>query len=207
MVQQENQGTISEAVATALATVPKVPEVTDAFLDKLARLLTEFADVWHQPKAGLCSVILPEFEVLGPPKRARARPVPPVLENELFRQVDDLIAVGLIDPDPYCEWVAPCHLVPKPRSDKWRLVIDYRYINSVMADEGYQIPQPMSIFAKLRNARWFTLLDLWNVKLAPSARRYTGFAVPGRGVFTWNILPFGLKVSLTVFQRAVELAL
>jgi hypothetical protein len=211
LVQQEDRGSVSTAIKEALKSIPPAPDVTPEFLGSLTDLLSEFADIWHKPQAGKCSVILPEFEVLGPPKRAKARPVPPALESELFRQVDDLIAADLISPDPLCEWVAPCHLVPKPRSDKWRLVIDYRYINSVMADEGYPIPQPLSIFAQLRGSRWFSLVDLnwgfWNVRLSPQARRFTGFAVPGRGVFVWNVLPFGLKVSPTVFQRAIEIAL
>ena len=138
-------------------------------------------------------------------------PVPPNLQSELFRQVDDLIEAGLIRAEPLCEWVAPCHLVPKPRSDKWRLVVDYRYVNSVMIDEGYQLPATATFFVQLRGCRFFTLVDLnwgfWNVRLPEESKKFTGFVVPGRGIFVWNVLPFGLKISPTVFQRAIEMAL
>ena len=63
----------------------------------------------------------------------------------------------------------------------------------------------------MRDHSWFTLIDLnwgfWNVSLEENAKKYTGFAVPNRGVYKWNVMPFGLKISPTVFQRAIELAL
>jgi transposase InsO family protein len=63
----------------------------------------------------------------------------------------------------------------------------------------------------LAGASIFTLIDLnwgfWNVSLDEQSRQYTGFVVPERGVFTWTVMPFGLKTSPTIFQRAIEIAL
>jgi reverse transcriptase-like protein len=91
------------------------------------------------------------------------------------------------------------------------LVVDYRYVNSVMVDEGYQLPATATFFVQLRGCRYFTLVDLnwgfWNVRLPEENKKFTGFVVPGRDVFVWNVLPFGLKISPTVFQRAIEMAL
>ena len=152
-----------------------------------------------------------EIIVKGEPKRAKARPTPPRLREELNKQVDDLLAAGVIKPAPDCKWVSPCHLVPKPRSDKWRLVIDYRYMNTLTQDDSYQIPNVSDLLIRLTGAKVFTLIDLnwgfWNVSLDTQSQQYTGFVVPERGVFIWTVMPFGLKISPTVFQRAIEKAL
>ena len=81
-------------------------------------LFEEYSDLWYRPKAGRCTTVTMEIIVKGEPKRAKARPTPPHLSEELNKQVDDLLAAGVIKPAPDCKWVSPCHLVPKPRSDK-----------------------------------------------------------------------------------------
>jgi hypothetical protein len=152
-----------------------------------------------------------EIKVRGQPKRVTARPTPMHLREELNRQIDDLLAAGVIAPQPDCKWVSACHLVPKPRSTKWRLVIDYRYVNTLVEDDGYQIPNIQDLLVRLTGAKVFSLIDLnwgfWNVSLDEQSRQYTGFVVPERGVFIWLVMPFGLKISPTVFQRAIEMAL
>lgn len=109
------------------------------------------------------------------------------------------------------EWVAPCMIVPKKGGNKWRLVIDYRYVNSVMVDDGYQMPLITDIFSALRGMVWFSIIDLnwgfWNLPLTEESVKYTGFAVPKRGVDVWKVCPFGMKVSPTHFQREIEIAL
>ena len=41
----------------------------------------------------------------------------------------------------YSAWVARGFLVPKPGTNKWRLVIDYRYLNSCL--EAHELPLPV----------------------------------------------------------------
>lgn len=82
------------------------------------------------------------------------------LKTEIDRQVNDLLAAGVIRPDPDCEWVSPCHLVRKPRSDKWRLVTDYCYVNTLVQDDSYQIPAATDLIIRLTSGRTFTLIDL-----------------------------------------------
>ena len=120
-------GNVREAVNTCVTKWSV--EVTPAQLKAGVDLLTEFSDVWHTPKVGKRTTVTMNIKVVGRPKRVKARPVPVHLRAELNKQIDDLLAANVIIPAPDCEWVAACHLVPKPRSILWRLVIDYRYIN------------------------------------------------------------------------------
>ena len=73
-----------------------------------------------------------ELVVTGKPRRFRARPTPAHLKKELNCQIDDLLQAHVIELAPDSLWVLLCHLVPKPRSDKWYLAIDYCYLNTVL---------------------------------------------------------------------------
>jgi hypothetical protein len=185
--------------------------LSEAERERATALLLQYKDTWFKPRIGRCTTVEMEIKVTGLPKRFSARPVPVNLRDEMKRQISDLLEAKAITRAPKCEWVSACQLVPKPRSTKWRLVIDYRYINTLVHDDGYQMPLISDLLIKLSGARYFTLIDLnwgfWNVSLSPQSRQYTGFVVPGLGVFTWNVMPFGLKTSPTIFQRAIEMAL
>jgi hypothetical protein len=180
-------------------------------MQNFKQLMLEYKDLWFKPQAGRCTTMEMDVTVNGPPKRQNARPCPAHLISELHRQIDDLLEAALIENDPQCKWVAPCSLVRKPRSDKWRLVVDYRYINTLVEDDSYQLPRIDEILMHLKGMKWFSVIDLnwgfWNLRLSPRSQQYTGFAVPGRGIYKWLVTPFGLKVSPTNFQKAIEIAL
>lgn len=37
-----------------------------------------------------------------------------------------------------------------------------------------------------------------------SSKEYTAFTVPGRGLFQWRVMPFGLHSAPATFQRALD---
>ena len=208
-IQQQSHRSVIETIR---ADVPNwSTQLTPAQAQQAEALLGEFSDVWYEPKIGLATTVTMEIKVRGLPRRVAARPTPVHLRGELNRQIDDLLRAGVIEPAPDCRWVSSARLVPKPRSTKWRLVTDYRYVNSLIEDDGYQIPNAQDLLIRLSGAKLFTLIDLnwgfWNVSLDPDSYQYTGFTVPERGVFIWKVMPFGLRTSPTIFQRAIEKAL
>ena len=73
------------------------------------------------------------------------------------------------------------------------------------------IPNVQDLLVCLARKNLFSLIDInwgfWNVSLSRESRQYTGFVVPDRGVFQWTVMPFGLKTSPTIFQRAIEKAI
>ena len=114
--------------------------LTDVQRAGAIQLLLDFLEVWYRPQIGRCTTIQMEIHLCGVPKRIAVRPIPVHLRDEMNKQIDGLLNANAIEPAPECKWVSACHLVPKPRSDKWRLVIDYRYINTLIQDDGYQMP-------------------------------------------------------------------
>lgn len=86
--------------------------------------------------------------------------------------------------------------------------IDYREVNERIQADHYPLPHTDALLSKSANARCFSTLYLskgfCNLRLEPESQQYTGFVVPGRGVFTWTVCPFGIKPAPDAFQRRLE---
>jgi len=44
----------------------------------------------------------------------------------------------------------------------------------------------------------------WQIPLKKSSRQYTAFTVPGKGLFQWRVIPFGLHSASATFQRVFD---
>ena len=124
--------------------------------------------------------------------------------------VDVFINRGFVVPcSDKMDWVSRGFLVPKPNG-KWRLVIDYRWLNSQL--EGYNFPLLVieDEIAKQRGRFFFTLVDLEDgfnqMRLAEELQPLSAFITPF-GQYMWTVLPTGVKVGPQVFQRMVQHAL
>ena len=91
-------------------------------------------------------------------------------------------------------WVSRGFLVPKPGTNKWRLVIDYRYVNTQL--RGCQFPLPVieDLFVRQAENQLLTFLNLEDgfheMPLSECSRQYTAFCTPF-GVFEGRVYPWG----------------
>jgi len=44
----------------------------------------------------------------------------------------------------------------------------------------------------------------WQIPLNADSREYTAFTVPGKGLFQWRVMPFGLHSASATFQRVLD---
>ena len=152
---------------------------------------------------GWCKLeLLPNSE----PRACKAIRVVGIREQVLKEKCQEFLDKGWIR-ESHSNWVARGFLVPKPGVNKWRLVIDYRYLNSCL--KGHEFPLPViedTLLSQAGNHLW-TLLDLEDgfhqMPLEESSRFLTAFCTPF-GVFEWNVLPMGVKVGPAAFQRMVS---
>jgi len=67
------------------------------------------------------------------------------------------------------------------------------------------MPRINYILDNLREARYISSVDLkdgyWQIPLEEDSRQNTAFTVPGKGLFQWRVMPFGLHSALATFQR------
>lgn len=140
------------------------------------------------------------------PIRQRYFPKNPKMREIINKQVEELLAKGQIEPSasPYC---SPIVLVKK-KDNSWRMCVDFRKINENSERDAYPMPHIPSILNRLKKARYVSSIDLkqgyWQVPIRAEDRQYTAFVVPGKGLYQWRVMPFGLHSAPATFQRLLD---
>jgi transposase InsO family protein len=148
------------------------------------------------------------FEVEGRPVASKLRYLTPELKQELEKQVNAMLASGVIQPSK-SPWVSAPVFVQKKGGD-WRLCLDYRRVNAQTVPDRYPLPLLWDQVQRAAHHRYFTCIDLnsgfWNLPLEEESRKYTAF-ITHVGVFEFNVLPFGMRNAPSEFQRLMDQAL
>ena len=134
-------------------------------------------------------------------------------EEALTGMIKKFISRGWIVPSK-SEWTSQAFVVPKPAKmsgeKQWRLVLDYRYLNSQTKDDPFPLPLIEDLITRQSvNCIWsiFDLEDGFHqMHLHPESQEYTAFVTPN-GVYQWTVLPMGVKNGPAMFQRMIQWAL
>ena len=161
-----------------------------------------------KPKLGLTHLTKHSIDVQrAKPIKQRYYPVSPKVREEMYQVMDKLLEEGVIKPSNSA-WSCPVVMHFKPDGTR-RPCIDFRKINELTKKDAYPLPNVNEIFSKLRNARYISTLDLskayFQVSFDENSEEYTAFTIPGRGLYQFTRLPFGLSNSPATFQRWTEL--
>lgn len=138
--------------------------------------------------------------------RQRYYPRNPMMKAVINNQISELLEDGMIEKSesPYS---SPVVLVRK-KDGNWRMCIDFRQLNENSEQDAYPMPHIQPILNRLRNANFLSTIDLrngyWQIPIRADCRKYTAFCVPGRGLFQWKVMPFGLHSAPATFQRALD---
>lgn len=133
--------------------------------------------------------------VLGEAKPVKQRfyPVSPAVEKLIFQEVDRMLNLGVIEPSNSA-WSSPMRLVVKP--NKIRLCLDARKINQVTKKDAYPLPSIEGIL-DLKDA-------YWQVALSEKYKALTAFTVPGRPLYQFVVMPFGLCNAAQTMCRLMD---
>lgn len=138
--------------------------------------------------------------------------LPYMQKTEVEEQIQKMVNDQIIE-KATSAWNSPILLVPKKSSGdkkKWRLVIDYRKLNTVIEDDKFPLPNIDDIIDALAGAKYFSHLDLsqgyYQCLLRPEDRPVTAFSTPS-GQYQMTRLPMGLKISPSSFSRLMTIAM
>ena len=132
----------------------------------LRNMLHNFQDIFQPPdkKLPFTTKVKAEIRTIDQsPVYSKTYPYPQELKSEVHSQINKLLNDGIMRPSrsPYN---SPVWIVPKKldasNEKKYRLVIDYRKINSKTISDRYPIPDTASVLANLGSNKYFTTLDL-----------------------------------------------
>ena len=100
-------------------------------------------------------------------------------------------------------------MVEKKDSTK-RFCIDFRALNKISKGSAVPLPIIDDILASLGSARYFSKLDLksgyWQVGMEESSKERV-VVTTHRGLFHFNVMPFGLCNAPGVFQELMSIIL
>nr|KYP59238.1 polyprotein [Cajanus cajan] len=124
------------------------------------------------------------------------------------QECQELLRQGLIE-QTTSNWACQAFYVEK-RSErlrgKKRLVVDYKPLNHFLKDDKFPLPKTSTLPILLKESKIFSKFDLksgfWQLGVDPSERHKTAFCIPN-AQYQWTVLPFGLKVAPSLFQKAI----
>ena len=171
----------------------------------LQTVLQNFSDVLN-PKPGRTDLSTFSINtgdhdpVCGPHWR-----IPPKWLEEVRRQVDDLLSLGIIAPS-VSPWASSVVTVKK-KDGGIRICVDYRALNACTQPDPYLMPLIEEILDTLASAKVISKIDLnkgfHQIPVKPEDQEKTAFFTPW-GKFQFVVMPFGVRNGPATFQRLMD---
>ena len=190
----------------ALALIERAPsdQVTGSNAPDVQKLLTEFEDVFEEPKA------LPPHRSFdhaitlqnnAQPVNSRPYRYSLLQKDEIERQVKEMIDAGLITPS-LSPFASPVLLVKK-KDDTWRFCVDYKPLNHITIKNKFPLPIADELMDELAGTKVFSKLDLragyHQIRMHEGDEEKTAFKTH-HGHFQFRVMPFGLTNAPATFQ-------
>lgn len=122
---------------------------------------------------------------------------PPVVKDEIERQVTDMLKSGIIQPShsPFSSSV----LLAKKKNGTFKFCVDFCHLNAITTKAKYPVPVIEELLDELTHASWFTCLDLTACyRLQPREGRHFRPIPVGMSSVSWISVLLG---HLPVFRR------
>lgn len=137
------------------------------------------------------------------PIKQKFYPISPIIQKLVYDEIDRMLAMDVIE-ESKSSWSSPVVLVRKPNG-KARLCLDSRRINSITKKDAFPLPNIEGLLGRLKDTYFISTIDLkdafWQVPLAKDSREITAFSVPGRPLYHYKRMPFGLCNSAQTMCR------
>lgn len=174
---------------------------------QLEKVVSKFESIaFEYVGLGLTNLIEHRIKTNGPPIKQRYYNLAPQKLKLLEKELDEMLKLGVVVPSRSA-WTNPTLLVSK-KDGSARFCLDSRRLNACTEADAYPLPLVHAILDRLRNAKFISSIDLsrafWQIPLERSSCDKTAFVVPGRGMFHFTRLPFGLKNSPAELQRLMD---
>ena len=185
-----------------------IGEAPNQYRRQLESLIANYTDVFavEDEKLGTTDAMSYTIDTgNAAPVASQRYKTPYYLRKELRRIIDANLKSGLLEP---CSspWAAPVLLVKKSNG-KWRLVCDYRKLNTVTIANQYPLPDIDGLIDQMADSTVFSTADLFTgfhqIPCDPDTKQKVAITTEF-GQFTWSAMPMGGKNAPAVFQRMMD---
>ena len=186
----------------------KIGNVSPEIYENFLKLLKSYSFLFQTDEDILPVTELEEFVVETEnesPISSQPYRTPLALRDEMRRILDSFINQGIIEKcnSPYN---SPCLLVKK-KNGKFRLVIDYRRLNSITKQQHHPIQQIEDVLCYLEESKFFSCCDLkkgfHQVQVAENSRAKLAFSNEW-GQYTFRSMPMGTRNSPMHFAKCID---
>ena len=187
-------------------------QVSEGHRPQIIRLVRENKDLFAKSDKNLGSTTTVKMRIQTDSNQQPIRNRPyrtPLNKRKIIDQaIDEMLEAKVIERSQ-SPWSFPL-VVVKKKDGSDRMCVDFRTLNKIVRPVSYPLPLIDDILSLLGNARYFTALDLksgyWQVQLDEDSKEKTAFACH-RGLFQFNVMPFGLSNAPAVFQELMNIVL
>ena len=143
------------------------------------------------------------------PKKLRNHNMHPSARDQMNAQVDQLEQIKLVYRNKSARWCAPARMVPKPGGalGEMRMIIDYRYLNSLTIPVQGPMPILENEVMKCQGAQYFMTFDFlkgfYQIPIHEDSQHYFSF-MTDKGVFTPTRIPQGAVDSPLYFHSCLS---
>lgn len=174
-------------------------------------LMRDYADIFITKVRAECADVPPlQIELVAGATlddskfQQKVRPQCPQFEDNIQEQIAELSNLQVIT-SALCANYCQVLLVRK-QDGTLRFCIDYRPLNDITKPRHYPLPHATNIFQRVKNAKYFTVLDLTagyhQCPMHKESQSLTAF-ITSRGKYQFTRVPFGLKQAPAYFQQVM----
>ena len=143
-----------------------------------------------------------------PPIKLKPYRTPFAKRQIISKAIDEMLKAKIIQPSK-SPWCFPVVVVTK-KDGSYRFCTDFRKLNQITKTSSWPLPVIDDMLTVLGKAKYFTTLDLksgyWQIPLREEDKEKTAFGCH-RGLFEYNVLPFGLTNGPSTFQQLISVVL
>lgn len=204
---EEMETTVEEKIESVLENlIQNSTNGTD--LIRLENVLRMYKEVFEE-KPGLMQGYEHIIRVTDEtPYKLRTYTIKPTILTEVKNEIDRMLSMGIIEKSNSA-YVNPLVVVIK-KDKSVRLCLDARRLNERTIPEYDAPPNIEEIMNHCCGTKYISTFDLkssfWQIKLHNHSKKYTAFQFMGI-TYHFNVVPFGLKNSLSALVRALNIVL
>ncbi|KAG3135545.1 hypothetical protein PI126_g18200 [Phytophthora idaei] len=141
------------------------------------------------------------------PYAGKPFPIPLAYFDATRKEIDRLVAFGVLEPDSLSEWASPAFVIPK-KDGTVRLVCDFRQLNRRVRRSYYPVRSVPEMIRSVPKPKFVSAFDVplsyYTRLLAKRNRDATAIVVAGLGKFVFNRLPMGVSTAPDEFQASMD---